>query len=192
VCWGRQDVGDGVVIRSVSWRSVCVGHVVAKGLRPPFLTLTWHNLMGKMMASFNTPLAALSPTTSSHWDVRLIDKDYTREERRQVSLPSNEKTERPSTSALTSPSPGTDVVPAVGNDDSVEMQVSPMGGSRTARRSLYTDALQRSSTHRAMQSVINAEAALAVCCYRLLVARLGATVDRQRLGEGHHSSSDCL
>jgi serine/threonine protein kinase KIN1/2 len=84
--------------------------------------------MGKMMASFNTPLAALSPTTSSHRDVRLIDKDHTREERRQASLPSNEKTERPSTSAPTSPSPGADVVPAVGNDDSVEMQVSPTGG----------------------------------------------------------------
>jgi hypothetical protein len=67
------------VIRSVSWRSVCVGHVVAKCLRPPFLTHTWHNLMGRMMASFNASLAALSPATSSHRDVRLIDEDRTRE-----------------------------------------------------------------------------------------------------------------
>jgi hypothetical protein len=81
-----------------------------------------------MMASFNAPLAALSPTMSSHRDVRLIDKDHTCEERRQVLSPLNEKTEWPSTLATTSPSPGVDVILAVENDDSVEMQVLPMGG----------------------------------------------------------------
>jgi len=68
-----------------------------------------------------------SPRPSA--DVDHSEKEKERErERRQASSPSNEKTERASTSAPTSPSPGADAVPTAENDGHVDMQVTPTGG----------------------------------------------------------------
>ena len=54
--------------------------------------------------------------------------DMDQGDRRVTSSPPNEKTERPSTSAPTSPAVGEATVPAGGEDGSVEMHVSPTGG----------------------------------------------------------------
>jgi len=54
--------------------------------------------------------------------------DMSQGDRRVTSSPPNEKTERPSTSAPTSFAAGEATVPAAGDDENVEMDVSPTGG----------------------------------------------------------------
>jgi hypothetical protein len=68
-----------------------------------------------------------SPRPSADLDHAISEKEKEKE-RRQASSPQNEKAERPSTSAPTSPTAREETTPAAEDNGNVEMQVSPTGG----------------------------------------------------------------